>query len=138
MPCWPPAHPRLPKAKPGQGDLPLVPLSKSSLRQDSPFFDEATIAALSRQRDPRHPMDLRYLPAPVDDPQPMPCLELRPVGDALFLQGWLEGIAAIEAQGWARLQALGAPAVQRVLTVGGGAQNPTWRQFANRLWAALS
>ncbi|MYE21366.1 MAG: hypothetical protein F4X84_03095 [Synechococcus sp. SB0662_bin_45] len=66
----------------------------------------------------------------------MPCLEPRPVGDALFLQGLLE--CRHEAQGWARLQALGAPAVQRVLTVGGGAQNPTWRQFANRLWAALS
>ncbi|MYK90620.1 MAG: sugar kinase, partial [Synechococcus sp. SB0669_bin_8] len=66
---------------------------------------------------------------PVDDPQLMPCLEPRPVSDALFLQGLLEGIAAIEARGWARLQALGAPAVQRVLTVGGGARNPTWRQL---------
>lgn len=100
------------------------------------FFDDAAIATLSRQLDPRHPTGLRYLPLPapgerfpVDDPQLMPCLEPRPVSDALFLQGLLEGIAAIEARGWARLQALGAPAVQRVLTVGGGARNPTWRQL---------
>ena len=59
----------------------------------------------------------------------MPCLKPRPVSDALFLQGLLEGITVIEAQGWARLQALGAPAVERVLTVGGGARNPTWRQL---------
>jgi len=84
----------------------------------------------------RHPTGLRYLPLPapgerfpVDAPQLMPCWEPRPVSDALFLQGLLEGIAAIEARGWARLQALGAPAVQRVLTVGGGARNPTWRQL---------
>ncbi len=100
------------------------------------FFDSATIAALSRQLDPRHPTGLHYLPLPapgerfpVDDPQLMPCLEPRPVSDALFLQGLLEGIAAIEARGWARLQALGAPAVERVLTVGGGARNPAWRQL---------
>ena len=100
------------------------------------FFDSATIAALSRQLDPSHPTGLRYLPLPapgerfpVDDPRLLPCLEPRPVGDALFLQGLLEGIAAIEARGWARLQALGAPAVRRVLTVGGGARNPVWRQL---------
>ena len=100
------------------------------------FFDTATIAALSRQLDPRHPTGLHYLPLPapgerfpVDDPQLMPCLEPRPVSDALFLQGLLEGIAAIEARGWARLQALGAPTVGRVLTVGGGARNPAWRQL---------
>ena len=100
------------------------------------FFDDATIATLSRQLDPRHPTGLQYLPLPapgerfpVDDPGLMPRLEPRPVSDALFLQGLLEGIAAIEARGWARLQALGAPAVRRVLTVGGGARNPTWRQL---------
>ena len=99
------------------------------------FFDSATIATLSRQINPRHATGFHYLPLPapgerfpVDDPQLMPCLEPRPVSDALFLQGLLEGIAAIEAQGWARLQDLGAPAVQRILTVGGGSQNPTWRQ----------
>ena len=100
------------------------------------FFDSATIAALSRQLDPRYPTGLHYLPLPapgerfpVDDPRLMPRLKPRPVSDALFLQGLLEGIAAVEARGWARLQALGAPPVRRVLTVGGGARNPVWRQL---------
>ncbi|OOV34311.1 sugar kinase [Candidatus Synechococcus spongiarum LMB bulk10E] len=100
------------------------------------FFDSATIAALSRQLDPRYPTGLHYLPLPapgerfpVDDPRLMPRLEPRPVSDALFLQGLLEGIAAVEARGWARLQVLGAPPVRRVLTVGGGARNPVWRQL---------
>jgi len=103
------------------------------------FFDDGTIAALSRQMDPMHPSGLSYVPLPkpgerfpVDNPQLMPCLEPRPVSDALFLQGLLEGITAIESRGWTRLRSLGAPPVQRILTVGGGAQNAPWRQLRQR------
>jgi sugar (pentulose or hexulose) kinase len=64
---------------------------------------------------------------PVDDPLLEPVLAPRPVSDALYLQALLEGLAAIEAAGWQRLQQLGAPPVTRVITLGGGARNPQWR-----------
>ncbi|MFM8975156.1 MAG: CpcT/CpeT family chromophore lyase [Vulcanococcus sp.] len=70
---------------------------------------------------------------PVDDPALEPILEPRPVGDALYLQGLLEGLAAIEQQGWRRLQALGAPPIRRVISLGGGARNPQWRLIRQRL-----
>jgi sugar (pentulose or hexulose) kinase len=68
----------------------------------------------------------------VDDPQLEPLLSPRPVSDARFLQALLEGLAAVEAQGWRRLEALGAPPVQRVISVGGGAANPQWRRIRER------
>ena len=59
-------------------------------------------------------------------------LEPRPVGDARYLQALLEGLTAIEQKGWMRLRELGAPAVQRVISLGGGAQNPQWRQMRQK------
>ena len=100
------------------------------------YFSSSTLATLSRQINPRQPSGLHYRPLlgvgerfPVDDPTLAPRLEPRPVSDALFLQGLLEGIAAIEAQGWQQLAACGAPPLQRVITVGGGARNPVWRRI---------
>ena len=104
------------------------------------FFTDAQLQELSRQIDPRRStgLSLRPLPRagerfPVDDPHLQPILAPRPVSDALYLQALLEGLAAIERDGWRRLQALGAPAIQRVLTLGGGATNPQWRQIRERL-----
>ncbi len=57
------------------------------------------------------------------------CLTPRPVSDALYLQGLLEGLSKIEQQGWQRLQQLGATPIKRVLTVGGGARNSQWRRI---------
>jgi sugar (pentulose or hexulose) kinase len=54
------------------------------------------------------------------------------VSDALFLQGLLEGLAEIEKSGWTRLRQLGAPAVQRVISLGGGARNPQWQAIRQR------
>jgi sugar (pentulose or hexulose) kinase len=100
------------------------------------FFNDAQIAALSRQIDPSQPTGLRLRPLlgtgerfPVDDPTLEAVLEPRPVGDARYLQALLEGLTAIELEGWKRLQELGAPAVQRVISLGGGAHNPQWRQL---------
>ncbi len=104
------------------------------------FFSDAQLAELSRQIDPRRPsgLALRPLPRPgerfpVDDPALAPVLGPRPVSDALFLQALLEGLAAIEAEGWRRLAQLGAPPLQRVLSIGGGARNPQWRALRQRL-----
>jgi len=103
-------------------------------------YDDAQLVELSRQIDPTQPsgLQLRPLPAvgerfPVDDPTLQPVLEPRPVSDALYLQGLLEGLAAIEAAGWQRLQQLGAPPVRRVITLGGGARNPQWRAIRQRV-----
>ncbi len=104
------------------------------------FFSDGQLEELSRQIDPRQPsgLQLRPLPArgerfPVDDPELEPVLAPRPVSDSLYLQGLLEGLAAIEAAGWQRLQALGAPPVQRVISLGGGARNTQWRAIRQRL-----
>ena len=104
------------------------------------FFTDVQLQELSRQIDPRRStgLSLRPLPRagerfPVDDPHLPPILEPRPVSDALYLQALLEGLAAIERDGWRRLQALGAPPIERVLTLGGGARNPQWRQIRQRL-----
>jgi len=103
------------------------------------FFNDAQIAALSRQIDPSQPTGLRLRPLlgtgerfPVDDPTLEAVLEPRPVGDARYLQALLEGLTAIELEGWQRLRELGAPAVQRVISLGGGAHNPQWRQLRQR------
>jgi D-ribulokinase len=103
------------------------------------FFNDRLLAELSRQINPEQTsgLNLRPLPRPgerfpVDDPQLAPVLEPRPVSDALYLHGLLEGLAVIEAAGWQRLQTLGAPAVQRVISVGGGAVNPQWRRIRER------
>ncbi len=103
------------------------------------FFTDGQLSELSRQIDPRQAsgLALRPLPSrgerfPVDDPQLAPVLEPRPVSDSLYLQGLLEGLAAIEQAGWRRLEALGAPPVERVISLGGGARNPQWRAIRQR------
>ena len=103
------------------------------------FFNDDQLQELSRQIDPRRPTGLDLLPLPrpgerfpVDDPALEPRLEPRPVSDALYLQALLEGLTEIEAAGWQRLQALGAPKVQRLISLGGGARNPQWRALRQR------
>ena len=100
------------------------------------FFDSERIAALSREIDPRTPSGLDYYPLlrpgerfPVSDPDFPPRLEPRPDSDARFLHGLLDGIAGIEARGYARLRELGAPALTSVRSVGGGASNAVWARI---------
>ena len=81
----------------------------------------------------RSPLPQRGERFPVDDPKLEPVLQPRPVSDALYLQALLEGLSSIERQGWQRLEELGAPAVQRILSVGGGANNPQWRALRQKL-----
>ena len=66
---------------------------------------------------------------PIEYPDLQPIVEPRPISYALFLQGMLEGLSKLEQQGWQRLQELGASPIKRVLTVGGGACNPQWRNL---------
>ena len=103
------------------------------------FFSDEQLVELSRQINPETDSGLTYRPLPsrgerfpVDDPRLEPLLEPRPVSDALFLHGLLDGLADIEARGWARLTELGAEPPKRVITLGGGARNPQWRRIRER------
>ena len=106
----------------------------------SRYFSSSMLEELSRQMDPAVGTGLQLRPLlgrgerfPLDDPQLEPILEPRPVSDARFLQALLEGITAIEQQGWQRLQELGAPPIRRIITLGGGARNAQWRRLRQRV-----
>lgn len=106
----------------------------------SRYFSSAMLEELSRQMDPEVSTGLQLRPLlgrgerfPVEDPHLEPILEPRPVSDARFLQALLEGITAIEEQGWQRLLELGAPPIRRIITLGGGAHNPQWRRLRQRV-----
>ena len=103
------------------------------------FYSDDQLSELSRQINPNTDSGLRLRPLPdqgerfpVDDPEMLPVLEPRPVSDALYLHGLLEGLAEIEAQGWQRLNELGAAAPRRIISIGGGARNPQWRRLRER------
>ncbi|MCP9775948.1 sugar kinase [Cyanobium sp. WAJ14-Wanaka] len=100
------------------------------------FFSPGQIEELSNQIDPRQSTGLKLRPQPgkgerfpVDDPELEPVLGPRPISDAHFLQALLEGLTDLELRGWQTLADLGAPRVDRVLSVGGGARNRQWRQM---------
>jgi len=101
-----------------------------------PFFDAPEIKRLTPKLAAKRPTGLAYYPLPgkgerfpISDPQMTSITEPRPEDDAVFLQGLLEGIANIEALAYEKLETLGAPALKKVLTVGGGASNPAWTQI---------
>ncbi len=102
-------------------------------------FTAGDIVSLSGQIDPETDSGLDYYPLPrpgerfpVADPAMQPRLTPRPDDRALFLQGLFEGIAEIEALGYARLTELGAPSLSSVRTMGGGAGNPVWTRLRER------
>ena len=104
------------------------------------YFSPAQLAALSARIDPAIASDLDYYPLPsagerfpIADPALPPRETPRPADDAAFLHGMLESIARIEAAGYCRLADIGAPAVRRVFTVGGGARNPAWTAIRARV-----
>jgi D-ribulokinase len=103
------------------------------------FFSDAELKHLSQQIDPTIPSPLNYYPLlkpgdrfPINDPSLPPRLEPRPQNPCQFLHGLLESIARIEAEGYQRLQDLGATPLSAVYTAGGGAQNPTWAAIRQR------
>ncbi len=103
------------------------------------FFDDARLAELSRQIDPRRPPCLDYYPLPapgerfpIADPALPPRMSPRPADDVRFLHGLLEGMARIEVDGYRRLAELGASYPTRVLSMGGGARNPVWTAIRER------
>lgn len=103
-------------------------------------FIDTELIRLSRDIDPAQPSGLDYYPLPGPgerfphaDPERAPRMTPRPQDPVRFLHGLLEGMARIEAEGYARLVALGAPAPRRIITLGGGAANPAWSALRARL-----
>lgn len=103
------------------------------------FFTDAELARLTDQLQPEHATGLDYYPLPgtgerfpVLDPELRPRMTPRPAADAVFLQGLLEGMAAIEARAYALLKDLGAPYPRTVLSTGGGSVNPAWTRLRAR------
>lgn len=97
------------------------------------LFSRDDLVRLSGLIDPAMPAGLDYYPLarpgerfPVNDPHLAPRLTPRPKEDHVFLQGILEGMAAIEAQGYARLAEHGASPLSSIRSVGGGAANGAW------------
>jgi xylulokinase len=104
------------------------------------YFNDAQLAALSAQIDPLRDSPLDYYPLPkagerfpVNDPALQPRLAPRPCNDVEFLHGLLQGLAHIEAAGYAKLQQLGAPLLRSIVTSGGGAKNTVWQAMRSRI-----
>ncbi|MBI5451747.1 MAG: FGGY-family carbohydrate kinase [Gammaproteobacteria bacterium] len=97
------------------------------------FFTAEQMQSLTPRLTPNTPTGLNYYPLPargerfpVNDPNLEPRLQPRPADPALFFQGLLEGLTAVEYRGYVRLAELGAGWPQAVYSVGGGAHNPAW------------
>lgn len=100
------------------------------------YFDQARINEMTPMLEPEAATGLDYYPLtqagerfPRNDPGLQPILEPRPDDEVKFFQAMLEGIASIEAEGYRALSQLGAPAVTKVFTSGGGSANPAWRKI---------
>jgi sugar (pentulose or hexulose) kinase len=122
------------------GDHWLVGVASNSggsvLRQ---FFSDAELKDLSARIDPERPSGLDYYPLPRPgerfpraDPGLPPRISPSPEDRVRQLQGLLEGMAHIEAVGYALLAELGAPRPTRVMTTGGGSVNRTWELIRRR------
>ncbi len=104
------------------------------------FFTDSELGTLTPLLEPDRPTGLDYYPLlrpgerfPTADPDLAPRLGPRPQDRSRFLQGLLEAMARIEAEGYHLLARLGAPYPKRVLTTGGGAVNPAWRRIRARV-----
>ena len=103
------------------------------------YFTPQQISEMTARLDPDKPTGLDYYPLnqagerfPVNDPDYPPRLSPRTASDIVFFQAILEGIANIEKTGYALLHRLGAPAPQRIISIGGGAANEPWRKIRQR------
>jgi len=104
------------------------------------YFKVEQIREMTPLLDPESFTGLEYYPLagvgerfPLNNPKMTAVLEPLPGDSVTFLQGMLEGIARIEAQGYQLLTKLGAPPLTEVRTTGGGSQNPAWKRIRERI-----
>ena len=109
----------------------------SVLRQ---YFTDQQLTRLSLHIDPAVESSLDYYPLPrtgerfpINNPNQLPRLTPRPADDVEFLHGILQALSRIEADGYAKLSALGASPLKSVVTCGGGSRNQVWQQIRARL-----
>lgn len=102
-------------------------------------FTAAEMENLTPRLQPEAPTGLDYYPLakpgerfPIADPAMPPRVTPRPPEDHRFFQALLEGIASVEALAYRELAALGAPALRRVISIGGGAKNDAWTRIRQR------
>ena len=103
-------------------------------------FSRERMAELEPELRPERPTGLDFYPLPgpgerfpINDPLLVPRFAPRPVEDAVFFQGLLEGIGGIEKLGYDRMHELGGPALRSVRSVGGGTRNQAWTAIRHRL-----
>jgi sugar (pentulose or hexulose) kinase len=103
-------------------------------------FSAAELETMTPKLRPAQPTGLDYYPLPkpgerfpIADPNLPPRVTPRPADDVTFFQGLLEGVASVEAMAYRRLGELGAPALRRVISIGGGAKNAAWSEIRHRL-----
>lgn len=104
------------------------------------YFTEQEIQTLSKKIAPHQHTGLHFYPLlktgerfPANDPNKLPVLEPRPEDDVLFFQGILEGIAAIEQQGYEALKELTGVYPKRIFTCGGGSKNTLWSTMRQQM-----
>ena len=104
------------------------------------YFKVEQIREMTPLLDPERFTGLEYYPLagtgerfPVNNPKMTAILEPFPGDSVTFLQGMLEGVARIEAQGYQLLTKLGAPRLTEIRTTGGGSQNPAWKRIRERI-----
>lgn len=103
-------------------------------------FSAERLASLEPLLKPDEPTGLDYYPLPapgerfpIADAGFAGRLTPRPADEVTFLQGLLEGLAAVEALAYARLRELGGPALTRIYSVGGGARNRAFARIRARV-----
>jgi D-ribulokinase len=104
------------------------------------YFSDTQLTELSKLIDTSVNSPLDYYPLPQkgerfphNDPELAPRITPRPKDDAEFLHGLLQGLSHIEADGYAKLAALGATQLKSVTSSGGGAKNKTWQKLRARV-----
>ena len=106
----------------------------------SKFFSDLEIKELSRQINTSKNTSLNLLPLnskgerfPINNPYLEPILGPRPISDSLYLHALLEGLANIELKGWEKLYELTGSLPKKIITIGGGSQNPQWRKIREQI-----
>ena len=106
----------------------------------SKYFSDIEIKELSRQINTSKKTSLNLLPLnskgerfPINDSNLEPILGPRPVSDSLYLQALFEGLAKIELRGWQKLHELTGSLPKKIITVGGGSNNPQWRKIRENI-----
>jgi len=103
-------------------------------------FSQAQLDAMTPQLKPEQKTGLNYYPLPGtgerfprNDINKQNLTLPRPENDLVFFQALLEGIASIEAEGYKKLQALGAATPNKIFTAGGGSKNEAWTKIREQI-----